>query len=150
MLCLRHVPQGENIVIEQFYRKMLWAGTYPLLLAWMVGATWVDRIYAQSLNTALPQVALAAPMQRVSDLLLLGSGAVFLAGLLSAWLLNGVARALVLASLAVFCLEFLLPVMANALPDGALYLAMLGPAVRVGTMLAALGLALLATRRALA
>jgi hypothetical protein len=150
MLCLRHVPHRENIVIEQFYRKMLWAGTYPLLLALMLGATWVDRIYAHSLNAALPASALATPMQRVSDLLLLGSAAVFLAGLLSGWLLSGVARALVMASLAVFCLEFLLPVVANLLPGGALYFATLGPALRVGTLLAALGLALLATRRALA
>jgi hypothetical protein len=150
MLCLRYLPRRENIVIEQLYRKLLWAGTYPLLLALMVGAAWVDRIYAHSLKLAVPDSALAAPMQRVSDLLLLGSAAVFLAGLLAAWLLNGVARALVVASLAVFCLELLMPVMAAALPGGGIYLAMLGPALRIGILLAALGLALLATRRVLA
>ena len=98
----------------------------------------------------MPESVLAAPMQRVSDLLLLGSAAVFLAGLLSAWLLHGVARTLVIASLAVFCLEFLLPVVASLLPGGAIYFATLGPALRVGILLSALGLALLATRRALA
>jgi hypothetical protein len=136
-------------VIEQFYRKMLWAGVYPLLLALMVGATWVDRIYARSVGSALPDSALAVALQRVSDGLLLLSVVVILAGVLSAWLLQGVARALVIASLAVFCLEFLLPVLAAALPGGAIYFAMLGPGLRIGIMLAALGLSLLACRRVL-
>jgi hypothetical protein len=33
MLFPRHMPQWENIVIEQLYRKILWADAYPLLLA---------------------------------------------------------------------------------------------------------------------
>ena len=150
MLFPRHMPQRENIVIEQLYRKMLWAGAYPLLLALMAGATWVDRIYAHSLRSTAPQGAQAMAMQQVSDRLLLLSVVVLTAGVISAWLLNGTARTLVVASLAVFCLEFLMPVVAGLLPGGAIYLAVLGPALRVGIALVALGLSVLATRRVLA
>jgi len=136
--------------MEQFYRKMMWVGAYPLLLALMAGAAWVDRIYAHSLKYSVPDSALALATAQVADRLLLLSAIVLAAGMLAAWLLNGVARGLVFASLAVFCLEFLLPVLAAALPGGAIYFAMLGPALRVGILLMALGLALFATRRALA
>jgi hypothetical protein len=93
---------------------------------------------------------LQAASRRVSDGLLLLSVLVVAAGLLSASLLAGVARGLVVASLGVFCLEFLLPVVAAWIPGGAIYFAMLGPALRVGILLVALGLAVYATRRALA
>src|SRR5512139_2052334 len=129
---------------------MLWASAYPLLLALMAGAAWVDRIYHHTLRVAVPDSALALATGRVADRLLMMSAVVLASGLLSAWLLAGVARGLVIASLAVFCLEFLLPVVAATLPGGAVYLGMLGPALRVGILLVALGLALLATRKALA
>ena len=96
------------------------------------------------------QGAQAMAMQQVSDRLLLLSVVVLMAGVISAWLLNGTARTLVVASLAVFCLEFLMPVVAGLLPGGAIYLAVLGPALRVGIALVALGLSVLATRRVLA
>jgi hypothetical protein len=150
MLFPRQMPAREDIVIEQLYRKILWAGAYPLLLALMAGATWVDRIYAHSLRAAAQQGAPVAATQLVSDRLLLLSAVVLLAGMFSAWLLNGTARTLVIASLAVFCLEFLMPVAAALLPGGAIYFAMLGPALRVGIVLVALGLSVLATRRVLA
>jgi hypothetical protein len=149
MLSPRQMPHREDIVIEQYYRKMLWAGAYPLLLALMAGATWMDRIYSHALRNSAAS-DMAAAMSGVSDRLLLLSALVILSGVLCAMLLQGMARRLVVASLAVFCLELLMPVLAGALPGGAIYFAMLGPGLRVGIVLAALGLCLLATRRVLA
>lgn len=137
-------------MIEQFYRKMMLAGGYPLLLALMTGAAWVDRIYAHTLRAATSDGAPALAAAQVADRLLLLSALVLLAGVMSVWLLHGVARRLVVASLLVFCLEFLAPLIAAAVPGGAFYFAMLGPALRIAILLAALGLALLATRRAVA
>jgi hypothetical protein len=136
-------------VIEQLYRKMLWAGAYPLLLAFMAGATWVDRIYYHSLRMAMPESVLAIATGRVADRMLLLSALVLAAGALCAWLLHGVARSLVIASLAVFCLEFLLPVLATMVPGGAVYLSVLGPPLRLGILMVALLLALFATRKVL-
>jgi hypothetical protein len=93
-------------------------------------------------------VALAT--SRVADRLLLLSLLVVVAGVLCAWLLQGTSRRLVVASLAVFSLEFLVPVLVVALPGGQIYLAIVGPVLRVGIVLVALGLSLLATRRVLA
>ena len=45
---------------------------------------------------------------------------------------------------------FLVPVLVMALPGGGIYLAIVGPVLRVGIVLAALGLCLLAARRVLA
>ena len=137
-------------MIEQLYRKMLWAAVYPLLLGVMAGATWVDRLYVQSLRAAVPPGAFAAAGQRVSDGLLLLSVLVVASGVLSASLHSGMARGLVAASLGIFSLEFLLPVVATWMPGGAIYLATLGPALRMGILVVALGLAVYATRRALA
>jgi hypothetical protein len=115
----------------------------------MAGATWVDRIYYRSLRIPVPDSVLSLATAPVADRLLLLSALVLAAGALCAWLLQGVARSLVIASLAVFCLEFLLPVLGKMLPGGAIYLAQLGPALRLGILLMALVLALFATRRAL-
>lgn len=136
-------------MIEQFYRKMLLASTYPLSLALMGGAVWVDRIYAHAMAHAGISAGMAAPRAQVADRLLLLSLVVIATGVLCAGLLHGVARRLVIASLVVFCLELLLPVLAPALPGGTIYFAMLGPGLRVAILLAALMLALLAMRRAL-
>lgn len=143
------MPHREDIVIEQYYRKMLWAGAYPLLLAAMAGATWVDRIHAHSLRVAAPNGASIVAMQQVSDRLLLLCALVLAAGLLCAWLLSGVARWLVVGSVAVFCLEFLMPVIAATLPGGKIYFAMLGPGLRMGVVLVALALSVLAARKAI-
>jgi hypothetical protein len=150
MLSPWHMPDREDIVIEQFYRKMLWASAYPLLLALMAGATWVDRIYSHALRHSAPVGGLAVATSRVADRLLLLSLLVVLAGVLCAWLLHGTSRRLVVASLAVFSLEFLVPVLVTVVPGGEIYLAIVGPVLRVGIVLAALGLCLLATRRVLA
>jgi hypothetical protein len=150
MLSRRHMPRREDIVIEQFYRKMLWASAYPLLLALMAGATWVDRIYSHSLRYSAADSQVALATSRVADRLLLLSLLVVVAGVLCAWLLQGTSRRLVVASLAVFSLEFLVPVLVVALPGGQIYLAIVGPVLRVGIVLVALGLSLLATRRVLA
>ncbi|HXC57911.1 MAG TPA: hypothetical protein VN645_01270 [Steroidobacteraceae bacterium] len=120
---------------------MWWTGAYPLLLALMLGAIWVDRIYGP--------VPGEAP-QQVADLLLLLAALTVLAGLIAVWLWRGRARALCVASLAVFCLEFLLPALVRALPGGAVYLQQLGPFLRFGILGAALLLAALATRKVLA
>lgn len=149
MLHPRHVPHREGIVIEQFYRKMMWASAYPLLLALMAGATWVDRIYSHALRHSADGL-LAVATSRVADRLLLLSLLVVAAGLVGAWLMHGVARRLVVASLAVFSLEFLVPVMVTALTGGGIYLAIVGPMLRVAIVLVALSLSLLATRRVLA
>lgn len=149
MLSPRHMPHREDIVIEQFYKKMLWASAYPLLLALMAGATWVDRIYSHALRNAAADGLVAVATSRVADRLLL-SLLVVVAGVLCAWLLHGTARRLVVASVAVFSLEFIVPVLVAAMPGGEIYLAIVGPVLRVGIVLAALGLCLLATRRVLA
>ena len=59
------------------------------------------------------------------------------------------ARWLVVASVAVFCLEFLMPVIAATLPGGKIYFAMLGPGLRMGVVLVALALSVLAARKAI-
>ena len=150
MLSPRHMPHREDIVIEQFYKKMLWASAYPLLLALMAGATWVYRIYSHALRNAAADGLVAVATSRVADRLLLLSLLVVVAGVLCAGLLHGTSRRLVVASLAVFSLEFLVPVLVVALPGGQIYLAIVGPVLRVGIVLVALGLCLLATRRVLA
>jgi hypothetical protein len=150
MLSLRRMPHREDIVIEQYYRKMLWASAYPLLLALMAGATWVDRIYSHALRGSAGDSMVAVATSRVADRLLLLCLVVAVAGVLCASLLNGVSRKLVIASVAVFSLELLVPVLVSVLPGGGVYLAIVGPVLRVGIVLAALGLCLLAARRVLA
>jgi hypothetical protein len=125
-----------------------WAGAYPLLLALMLGATWVDRIYAQAFE-ARPEFAAGPAAQNVADLLLLLAALTLLAGLMAAWLWQGRARMLCAASLIVFSLEFVLPAAVRALPGGGIYLQQIGPVLRFAILFGALLLAALATRKVL-
>lgn len=126
-----------------------WGGAYPLLLALMLGATWVDRIYGRALQATGNEYAAGAAPLRVADLLLLLAVLTMLAGLAATWLWRGRARTLCIASLVVFCLEFVLPAMVHALPGGGVYLEQIGPVLRFGMMSGALLLAVLATRKVL-
>lgn len=99
---------------------------YPLLLALMSGGILVDMLYGRR---APPGAA---------DALLLLSLPVLVAGLLATGLATGRARALLVVSLAIFSLEFLLPMFAAALPGGGAWLAGAGPYLRIGIQLAAM------------
>jgi hypothetical protein len=138
---------GEMRVSES-NRIAWWAGIYPLLLALMFGATWVDRIYAQAFE-ASPGSAAGPAAQNVADLLLLLAALTLLAGVMAAWLWQGRARTLCVASLIVFSLEFVLPALVRALPGGGIYLQQIGPVLRFAILFAALLLAALATRKVL-
>ena len=128
-------------------RLMWWTGAYPLLLALMLGAIWVDRIYGRALLAGGNEYVLGPAPMHVADLLLLLAALTLLAGLCAAWLWQGQARALCIASVAVFCLEFVLPALARTLPGGGVYLQQLGPFLRFAIFAAALLLAALATRK---
>jgi hypothetical protein len=123
---------------------------YPLLLALMGGAVWVDRVYSRSLDDAVPAGVLATAGVQVADGLLLLSLAVLVSGAVAVRLLSGIARHLCLASIAVFSLEFLVPVLVRSLPGGGYYIDVVGPFLRVAILAMALGLAVMATRRAVA
>ena len=144
---LRASVQGEMRVPES-NRITWWAGAYPLLLALMFGATWVDRIYAQAFE-ARAEIAAGPAARNVADLLLLLAALTLLAGAMAAWLWQGRARTLCVASLIVFSLEFLLPALVRVLPGGGIYLQQIGPALRFAILFGALLLAALATRKVL-
>src|SRR4051812_18438059 len=103
----------QESIVQQSNRNTWWAGAYPLLLAMMLGATWLDRMYSRALEAA--GSAGSAP-RNVSDLLLLRAAMTVLAGLIAACLWQGRARILCVASLIVFCLEFVLPALVRAVP----------------------------------
>jgi hypothetical protein len=134
-------------VARESNRITWWAGAYPLLLALMFGATWVDRIYGRALQAAGSGLSVAP--HEVADLLLLLAALTMVAGLAAAWLWQGRARLLCIASLVVFCLEFVLPAVVQALPGGGIYLQQIGPFLRFGILSGALLLAALATRKVL-
>jgi hypothetical protein len=136
-------------VARESNRITWWTGAYPLLLAMMLGATWVDRIYGHTLQVSGSDYALGAAPRRVADLLLLLAALTVLAGLAAVWLWQGRARMLCIASLGVFCLEFVLPALVQALPGGGIYLQQVGPFLRFAIMAGALLLAALATRKVL-
>jgi hypothetical protein len=125
-----------------------WAGAYPLLLALVFGATWIDRIYARAFETR-PGFAAGPGVHDVADLLLLLTALTLLAGVMAAWLWQGRARMLCVLSLVVLSLEFLLPALARALSGGGLPLQQIGPFLRFGIMGGALLLAALATLKVL-
>lgn len=127
-----------------------WAAAYPLLLAVLVGLGWMDSTWYHGLQGRVPEETLDATARNVADLLLWLLALVLLAGGVAAWLLNGVARVLFVASIAVLCMELVLPALAGAVPGGRYYLAGIGPALRMGIHLIALVLAALALRRSLA
>jgi hypothetical protein len=54
------------------------------------------------------------------------------------------------ASIAVFSLEFVVPMLVRGLPGGSYYIGVVGPFLRIAILALALALAVMATRRALA
>jgi hypothetical protein len=118
------------------------AGVYPLLLAFTAGCVFIDQLYARAaLETATSSA-------RAADALLLLALPVLAAGLLATALGEGRSRALFALSIAVFCLEFLLPALVGLLPGGA-WLTQTGPLLRGTVVLGALLLALLGQREVL-
>jgi hypothetical protein len=123
--------------------KRLVTGVYPLLLAFMAGCVFVDQLYVR-----LAASGIAATPRTVADTLLLLALPVLALGLLAAALGEGRSRALFALSLAVFSLEFLLPVLIGLLPGGA-WLTQTGPLLRGAVVLGALLLACLGQREVL-
>jgi hypothetical protein len=118
------------------------AGVYPLLLAFTAGCVLIDQLYAHSTAGGTPVAA------AVADTLLLLALPVLAAGLVATMLGEGRSRALFALSLAVFCLEFLLPALVTMLPGGA-WLTQTGPLLRGAVVLGALLLAFLGQRELL-
>lgn len=116
---------------------------YPLLLAAMAGATFMDLLYANARRRGIAEV-----QSGIADTLLLLTLPVLLSGVLAATLGAGRVRLLLLASLAVFSLTFLFPVVAGLLPSAETYLQSSGPYLRNGFLLGALLLAVLGQREA--
>jgi hypothetical protein len=142
-------PVREKSVLQVSQRAAWWAGIYPLSLAVMVGLGWMDSTWYHGLQGRVPSQALDGVARSVGDMLLFLLSLVLLAGGIAACLWNGLPRLLCAASVAVLCLELLLPLLASAIPGGSFYLAEAGPLLRSGIQLAALALALLAMRRGL-
>lgn len=121
----------------------LGTSVYPLLLAAMAGATFMDFLYASARRSGVAEAE-----SGVADVLLLLTLPVLLAGVLATVLGAGRVRWLMLASLAVFCLTFLFPLLAGLVPAASPYLQASGPILRNGLMLGALLLAVLGQREA--
>jgi len=131
-------------------KTMWWAACYPLLLAVLVGLGWMDSTWYHGLQGRVPDEALDAAARNVADMLLWLLALVLLTGGIAAWLLNGAARVLFVASIAVLCMELVIPAVAGVVPGGRYYLAEIGSLLRTGIHLIALALAALALRRSLA
>jgi hypothetical protein len=117
-----------------------------LLLAAMAGGALVDQMYFRAIRATLPREYRGALTSQVADALLLLVLPVLIAGGIAVSYSTGRARALYVASLAVFSLEFLLPLFAGAVPSGGAYLQMVGPFLRVLVLSGALLLAFMGTR----
>lgn len=135
---------------EGLHRAAWLAAIYPMLLAMLLGATWMDRSWYLALQAALPGPALEQTSRAVGDALLWLVAMVLLSGGIAAWLWEGTTRLLCISSVTVLCLEFVAPALVSALPGGRHYLAEIGPFMRSAIHLTALGLAALALRRSLA
>jgi hypothetical protein len=105
----------------------------------------VDQIYARALQLQAPD-RYSGITSEVADALLLLTLPVLLAGAVSLWISGGRSRALVVASLAVFSLNFVLPVLASFMPGGMASLEQAGPMLRIAVQLGALLPAVLAVR----
>jgi hypothetical protein len=124
---------------------MLLISFYPLLLAAKAGGVVVDQIYARALQLQAPD-RYSGITSEVADALLLLTLPVLLAGAVSLWISGGRSRALVVASLAVFSLNFVLPVLASFMSGGMASLEQAGPMLRIAVQLGALLPAVLAVR----
>ncbi len=125
--------------------RLLWMSFYPLLLAAKTGGVLVDQLYARTLRLQAPE-RYASITSEVADALLLWVFPVAMAGALALWRSDGRSRLLVSASLAVFSLNFLLPVLASIAPGGMAALEQAGPWLRIAVQAGALTLAVLAIR----
>lgn len=135
--------------MQQGLQRAGWAAIYPLMLAMLVGLGWMDSTWYRGLQGRVPGPALEATARNVADMLLWLLALALLSGGIAAWLLKGGARLLFVASMAVLCMELVLPALAGAVPGGRYYLAEVGPYLRTVIHLAALALAVaaLALRR---
>lgn len=93
-------------------RMVWWAACYPLLLAVLLGLGWMDSTWYHGLRGNVSERTLDAMARNVADMLLWLLALVLLAGGVAAWLLNGVGRLLFLVSVAVLCMELVLPALA--------------------------------------
>ncbi len=125
--------------------RLLWMSFYPLLLAAKTGGVLIDQLYARTLLEQAPD-RYAGITSEVADALLLLILPVVIAGALALWISDGRSRLLISASLAVFSLNFLLPVLASFLPGGMASLEQAGPWLRIAVQAGALTLAVLAIR----
>jgi hypothetical protein len=124
---------------------MQWA--YPVLLSVMMGAIWVDQMYAARIGLLVSAGGREQFFSGIADNLLLLVFATFVAGVIAAIRASGRTRWLLVGSLAVLSLQVLLPMVLNVLPGGATLLHGMGSAVRLVIVLVALGVAINASRR---
>jgi hypothetical protein len=129
-------------------RTLLIAGVYPLLLAVLTGAAWLDGVYARALHATFREAALHGLFSTVSDALLLLVGLALLAGVAASIFSSGRARVLCVVSLGVLTLELVLPALVSAVPGAAAWLDGNGMLLRLAVLLGALACAVFAVREA--
>jgi hypothetical protein len=127
-------------------RPLLSTVVYPVLLAVMIGAAWLDGVYARALRGTLRDEALHEVFSTVSDALLLPGALAVLAGAAACVFTSGRARWLCIGSLGVLWLELLLPMLAGAIPGATRWLEGYGLLLRLAVLLGALACAVLALR----
>ncbi len=98
-------------------RTPLTSFIYPLLLAGITGAAWLDGLYARALRIALGEQPLHGVFAEVSDAMLLLLALTMLSGIVACFFASARARWLYVASLGLLSLELLLPVLAGAIPE---------------------------------
>jgi hypothetical protein len=118
------------------------ASLYPVLLAFVAGGAFVDKLYSRAANGS------DSAARGVGDALLILALPVLAGGLLAAVLSEGRSRAFFVLSIAVFSLEFVLPALISVLPGG-VWFSETGPFLRAAVLLGALLIAMLGQREAL-
>lgn len=112
----------------------------------MIGAAWLDGVYARALRGVFRDEALRGALPTVSDALLLPGALTLLAGVAASIFSSGRARWLCVGSLCVFSLEFLLPALAGAIPGAMAWLDGNGLLLRLVVLLGALACAVFPVR----
>lgn len=127
-------------------RATLTSVLYPILLAGMAGAAWLDGLYARTLRDTFGAESLHDVFSAVSDRMLLPFGLTMLAGVLAGLFASGRARWLYAGSLGALLLELLLPSLVGAIPGAAEWTVGKGLLLRLVVLLSALVCAVFALR----
>jgi cytochrome bd-type quinol oxidase subunit 2 len=138
-------PHQGDIQVSNTPQPSRFVSIYPLLLAAMIGGTLVDQMYSWAIRQTLAPGTYGAAASKVSDALLMLALLVLIAGFVSVLPSAGRARLLFAESLAVFSLEFVVPVIAATVHGSAAYASSVGPLLRTLLLTSALLLAFVAT-----